>query len=179
MRTFNPLQRLILAGRIGAERMTGTPPVGAQQTMESSEGPIVAVGGVRSLRGYYDDRFLGPGKLVGGVEARYGLLWAPRLLEVKLFAFYDAGRVLVRGNRFGSRAMACTRRWAAASGWLCCAIRCWCSRWARAGEGSQFSFADELELTDLADLHSSFFQLGDIGIERHRLLSVGVHPPCR
>ena len=94
----HPLQRLILAGRIGAERMTGTPPVGAQQTMESSEGPIVAVGGVRSLRGYYDDRFLGPGKLVGGVEARYGLLWAPRLLEVKLFAFYDAGRVFGPGE---------------------------------------------------------------------------------
>jgi len=94
----HPLQRLILAGRVAGERMTGTPPVGAQQTMESSEGPIVAVGGLRSLRGYYDDRFLGPGKLVGGVEARYGLLWAPRLLEVKLFAFYDAGRVFGPGE---------------------------------------------------------------------------------
>jgi outer membrane protein assembly factor BamA len=94
----HPLERLILAGRLGAEGMTGTPPVGAQLTMESSEGPIVAVGGVRSLRGYYDDRFLGPGKLVGGVEARYGVLWAPRLLEVKLFAFYDAGRVFGPGE---------------------------------------------------------------------------------
>jgi outer membrane protein assembly factor BamA len=94
----HPLERLILAARVAGERMTGTPPVGAQQTMESSEGSIVAVGGVRSLRGYYDDRFLGPGKLIGGVEARYGLLWAPRLLEVKLFAFYDAGRVFGPGE---------------------------------------------------------------------------------
>lgn len=94
----HPIERLVLAGRLGMERMTGTPPVGAQQTMESSEGPIVAVGGVRSLRGYYDDRFLGPGKLVGGIEARYGVLWAPRLLEVKLFAFYDAGRVFGPGE---------------------------------------------------------------------------------
>ncbi len=94
----HPLERLILAARVGGEKMTGTPPLGAQQTMETSEGPIVAIGGYRSLRGYYDARFVGPGKLVGGVEARYGLLWAPRLLEVKLFAFYDAGRVFGPGE---------------------------------------------------------------------------------
>jgi outer membrane protein assembly factor BamA len=94
----HPIERLILAGRIGAETMTGTPPLAAQQTMESSEGPMPALGGVRSLRGYYDGRFLGPGKLVGGLEARYGLMWAPRLLEVKLFAFYDAGRVFGPGE---------------------------------------------------------------------------------
>ena len=41
---------------------------------------------------------MGPGKLLGGIEARYGLIWAPRLLEVKLFAFYDAGRVFGPGE---------------------------------------------------------------------------------
>jgi len=41
---------------------------------------------------------VGPGKIVYGAEARYGLLWAPRLLEVKLFAFYDAGRVFGDGE---------------------------------------------------------------------------------
>ena len=94
----HPLQRLILAGRLGGESITGTAPLAVQQTMETSEGPVVALGGVRSLRGYYDGRFVGPGKIVGGVEARYGLLWAPRLLEVKLFAFYDAGRVFGPGE---------------------------------------------------------------------------------
>ncbi len=94
----HPLERLILAGRIGAENVTGTVPLSVQQTMESSEGQIVALGGVRSLRGYYDGRFLGAGKLVGGLEARYGLLWAPRLLELKLIAFYDAGRVFDPGE---------------------------------------------------------------------------------
>ena len=73
-------------------------PLAAQLTMETSEGPVVALGGHRSLRGYHDGRFVGPGKLVGGVEARYGLLWAPRLLELKLFAFYDAGRVFSAGE---------------------------------------------------------------------------------
>jgi hypothetical protein len=35
---------------------------------------------------------------VGGLEARYGLKWAPRLFEIKLFAFYDAGRVFAPGE---------------------------------------------------------------------------------
>lgn len=94
----HPLERLVLAARIAGERMTGSPPVSAQLTMESSEGPFGAVGGLRSLRGHHDGRFVGPGKLVGGIEARYGLLWAPRLLEVKLLAFYDAGRVFGPGE---------------------------------------------------------------------------------
>lgn len=94
----HPLSRLVVAARVAGERMTGTPPLSAQLTMESSEGPFVALGGVRSLRGYHDGRFVGPGKLLGGVEARYGLIWAPRLLEVKLYAFYDAGRVFSAGE---------------------------------------------------------------------------------
>jgi outer membrane protein assembly factor BamA len=94
----HPLERLILAARIGGERMTGTPPISAQLTMETSDGPVVAMGGYRSLRGYHDGRFVGPGKIVGGLEARYGLIWAPRLIEIKLFAFYDAGRVFGPGE---------------------------------------------------------------------------------
>jgi outer membrane protein assembly factor BamA len=94
----HPLERLVLAARAGGESMTGTPPLSAQLTMETSEGPVVALGGYRSLRGYHDGRFVGPGKILGGVEARYGLIWAPRVLEVKLFAFYDAGRVFSRGE---------------------------------------------------------------------------------
>ena len=94
----HPLDRLILAARVGGETITGTAPLAVQQTMETSDGPVVALGGVRSLRGYYPGRFVGPGKIVGGVEARYGLVWAPRVLEVKLFAFYDAGRVFGPGE---------------------------------------------------------------------------------
>jgi outer membrane protein assembly factor BamA len=94
----HPLEKLMLAGRLGAERMTGSPPLAAQVTLESSEGPTTALGGYRSLRGYYDARFVGPGKLVASVEARYAVLWAPRLLEVKLVAFYDAGRVFGPGE---------------------------------------------------------------------------------
>jgi outer membrane protein assembly factor BamA len=92
------LERLVLAGRLGAEGMGGTPPFAAQQEMESSDGPFVAVGGYHSLRGFYDGRFTGPGKLIGGLEARYALVWAPSVLELKLVAFYDAGRVFAPGE---------------------------------------------------------------------------------
>jgi outer membrane protein assembly factor BamA len=99
MRVYvHPLERLVLAARLGGESITGTAPLGALQTFETSDGPARALGGYRSLRGYRDGRFVGPGKLMGGVEARYGLLWAPRLLEIKLFAFYDAGRVFGPGE---------------------------------------------------------------------------------
>ncbi len=94
----HPLERLVIAARVAAEDINGTAPLAAQLTMETSDGPVVALGGHRSLRGYHDGRFVGPGKLVGGIEARYGLLWAPRLLEVKLFAFYDWGRVFGPGE---------------------------------------------------------------------------------
>jgi outer membrane protein assembly factor BamA len=96
---FHPIERLVLAARIAGEGITGSPPVSAQLTMESSDGPYVAVGGYRSLRGYHDGRFVGPGKLLGGVEARYGVIWAPRLLEIKLVAFYDFGRVFGSGEK--------------------------------------------------------------------------------
>jgi outer membrane protein assembly factor BamA len=95
---LHPFEKLMFAARLAGERMTGSPPVAAQLTMESSEGPFIALGGYRSLRGYYDARFVGPGKLVGGAELRYALVWAPRVLEVKLVAFYDWGRVFATGE---------------------------------------------------------------------------------
>jgi outer membrane protein assembly factor BamA len=97
---LRPLERLTVAARLAGERMTGRPPVAVQMTMESSERPFVALGGYRTLRGYYDGRFTGPGKLLGGLEARYALLWAPTILEVKLVGFVDAGRVFGEGEEF-------------------------------------------------------------------------------
>ena len=95
---LHPFERVMVAARLAGERMTGSPPVSAQLTMESSEGPLIALGGYRSLRGYYDARFVGPGKLAAGVEVRYALMWSPRVLEVKLVAFYDCGRVFAPGE---------------------------------------------------------------------------------
>ena len=90
----------MLAGRVVGERMSGGPSISVMQVIESSARPYVGVGGYRSLRGYYDSRFIGPGKLLGGLEARYALLYAPTILEVKLVGFYDVGRVFGSGNAF-------------------------------------------------------------------------------
>ena len=95
---FHPLEKLVLAGRLVGERMSGAPSISAMQVIESSGRPYVGVGGYRSLRGYYDSRFIGPGKLLGGLEVRYALLYAPTILEVKLVGFYDVGRVFGSGS---------------------------------------------------------------------------------
>jgi outer membrane protein assembly factor BamA len=78
--------------------MSGHPPLAVQQEMESSELPFVALGGYTSLRGFYDGRFTGPGKLLGGVEARYAVIAMGDAVELKLVAFYDAGRVFGPGE---------------------------------------------------------------------------------
>lgn len=96
----HPVERLVMAARIAGEDMGGTPPIAAQQWMESSARPFVAVGGYRSLRGFYDARFLGPAKLLAGAEIRYAVVLSPTLVEVKIVAFYDAGRVFGPGESF-------------------------------------------------------------------------------
>lgn len=97
---INPVETLTIAARLAGETMGGGPPVALQMTMESSERPYTAVGGFKSLRGYYDGRFTGAGKLLGGVEVRYAVLWAPSLFELKLVGFYDAARVFGPGEDF-------------------------------------------------------------------------------
>ncbi|HXF94616.1 MAG TPA: BamA/TamA family outer membrane protein [Gemmatimonadales bacterium] len=95
----HPVERWILAARVAGERLSGDPPLAAQSVLESSGDPVAAVGGYRSLRGYPEGRFTGSGKLLAGVEARYALLLVSPY-ELKLFGFYDAGRVFGPGERF-------------------------------------------------------------------------------
>ena len=93
-----PLEKLTIALRIAGEDIEGAPPLPALTNLESSDRPTETLGGYRSLRGYYEGRWAGPGKLLGSIEARYALLWAPTLLEVKLVVFYEAGRVFAPGE---------------------------------------------------------------------------------
>jgi hypothetical protein len=94
----HPFEKLVLAGRLLGERMSGSPSVSVLQTIESSGRPYISLGGYRSLRGYYDSRFIGSDKLLGGVEVRYALLYAPTIFELKLVGFYDTGRVFGPGG---------------------------------------------------------------------------------
>jgi outer membrane protein assembly factor BamA len=96
----HPLKRLVLAARLAGEGTGGNPPLATQLEMESSDLPFIAVGGYHSLRGYYDARFIGPGKLLGGLEMRYAPVWAPSVVELLIVGFYDCGRVFAPGERF-------------------------------------------------------------------------------
>ena len=97
---LRPAERLWLAARAAGERMTGDPSLGTLLSMETSDEPFAAVGGHRSLRGYYDSRFAGPGKLLATLDARYAVVWNPTIVEVKVGGFYDVGRVFGPGERF-------------------------------------------------------------------------------
>jgi outer membrane protein assembly factor BamA len=97
---IRPAEKLTFALRLAGEQVSGTAPLTALTTMESSERQAVTMGGYTSLRGYYESRWAGPGKLLGNIEARYALLWAPTLLEVKLVVFYEAGRVFDAGEQW-------------------------------------------------------------------------------
>ena len=96
----SPVERLTIAARVGGESMARSPHVAAQMVMEGSERAFIAVGGFPSLRGYYDGRYTGRGKLLGGLEARYAILWAPTLFELKIVGFYETGRVFGPGEAF-------------------------------------------------------------------------------
>jgi len=96
----HPWKRLVVAARLAGEGAGGSPPLAAQVEMESSERPFVALGGYRSLRGYYDARFVGPGKLLGGLEVRYAPLVTPSLFELVIVGFCDTRRVFGPGESF-------------------------------------------------------------------------------
>lgn len=96
----HPIAPVVLAARVAGEGMGGRPPLDAQLEMESSEQPFIAVGGYHSLRGYYDARFAGPGKLLGGAELRLMPLVAPSVVEIVIVGFYDVGRVFAPGEGF-------------------------------------------------------------------------------
>jgi outer membrane protein assembly factor BamA len=96
----HPLKRLVIAARVAGETTGGNSPLAAQLEMESSELPFFAVGGYYSLRGYRNGRFIGPGKLLGGLEVRYAPVWAPTVAELQIVGFYDAGRVFGRAESF-------------------------------------------------------------------------------
>jgi len=96
----SPSSRLTLAGRVAGEEMTGTPPVAEQLQMESNEQSFLALGGYHSLRGFYDARFIGADKLLGGIEARYALVSSPTVVKLVLGGFYDTGRVFDPGESF-------------------------------------------------------------------------------
>lgn len=84
--------KLVFAGRVSFVHSAGTLPFFEYRNMWSTEGGLSGLGGRTTLRGYMQDRFVGPNMGFGNLELRY------RFLELPGFTFniaplFDFGRV--------------------------------------------------------------------------------------
>lgn len=86
----------VLAGRIVAAGMGGTPPLDARFNLEMWEQQVRAYGGDQSNRGTKDGRFLGTDALFVNTEVRHDLLNVGNYGALTLLAYFDAGRVFER-----------------------------------------------------------------------------------
>lgn len=83
----------VLAGRLVAAGMGGTPPLDARFNLEMWERQVRAYGGDQSNRGMSDGRFLGTDALFVNTEIRHDLLNVGDYGAITLLAYFDAGRV--------------------------------------------------------------------------------------
>ncbi|MBI4503739.1 MAG: BamA/TamA family outer membrane protein [Gemmatimonadetes bacterium] len=92
-------ENLLLAGRFVAQGMGGTPRLGSYYLMEASDHPYFGLGGSMSHRALTDNRYLGSGKLLVNLDARYHVINLPRTARVTILGFLDLGRVF-QGESF-------------------------------------------------------------------------------
>ena len=90
---WSPSPLLILAARVVAQVMGGTPRLGTFYLIEGGTRFYNTLGGSASHRALRANRFLGRDQLLGNLEARYTLAAIPTLYRISLLGFFDAGRV--------------------------------------------------------------------------------------
>lgn len=83
----------VLAARVLAQGMGGTPRVGSYQLIEASDRPFTGMGGALSHRALAANRFLGRNKILLNLDARYHVVNLPRAARASIMVFLDAGRV--------------------------------------------------------------------------------------
>jgi Omp85 superfamily domain len=83
----------LLAGRIAASGMGGTPTLQARFTLPAWNDDIHVLGGESSHRSFDTGRFAGKGVLFGNFEVRHDVLPFGDLGALTVLAFLDAGRV--------------------------------------------------------------------------------------
>lgn len=94
----SPHRKVVLAARLLGQTMRGNPRIGSYGLIESSDRPLVGVGGESSHRALMDQRFLGPDKLLANADLRYDLMSEETLYALTAVAFLDAGRVFEKGK---------------------------------------------------------------------------------
>ncbi len=85
--------RLVVAGRVLGQTMSGAPPLGSFYLIEASDQPVFGLGGAQSHRALFRRRLLDADKLLASLDVRYDLAGVPTLFAVTLLGFLDAGRV--------------------------------------------------------------------------------------
>jgi hypothetical protein len=96
----------VLAARVAASNITGTPSFNSRFEIPTWEDPIAVYGGYSSNRGFPGGRFVGSGVVFGSVELRQDFLPIGELAAGSLVLFMDAGRVFEGDNfTFDGKAM--------------------------------------------------------------------------
>jgi len=86
-------ERLVVAGRVLGQGMTGTPPIGSLYLIEASDEPFYGIGGPESHRAIERRRLLGADKLLANFDVRYDVVSLPTVASLTVVGFLDAGRV--------------------------------------------------------------------------------------
>jgi len=97
------LPRLVVAWRAAWSATQGTTPLFDAATFGFLDGRTEALGGSWTLRGFKENRFVGPGVALANTELRYDaaetVVWGQQFLFTPV-AFADAGRVFDRAGSF-------------------------------------------------------------------------------
>ncbi|HET7601472.1 MAG TPA: BamA/TamA family outer membrane protein [Gemmatimonadales bacterium] len=88
----------VLAARVAASDIHGTPPLAALLALPTWESPVEVYGGNHTNRGLDGQRFTGTGVLMGSAEARQYLATIKHAVTIGVVGFVDAGRVF-QGER--------------------------------------------------------------------------------
>jgi outer membrane protein assembly factor BamA len=94
----SPREGTVIAARLAASGMGGTPTLNARYIIPAWEDQISVLGGQYSHRSFDTGRFAGTGVLFGNLEVRHDLLSLGDLGAITLLGFVDAGRVFEGEN---------------------------------------------------------------------------------
>jgi hypothetical protein len=95
---ISPREGTVIAARLAASGMGGTPTLNARYIIPAWEDQISVLGGQYSHRSFDTGRFAGTGVLFGNLEVRHDLLSLGDLGAITLLGFVDAGRVFEGEN---------------------------------------------------------------------------------
>jgi hypothetical protein len=83
----------VVAARVAASDLHGSPPLAARLRIPAWESPIRAYGGSSGNRGLKGNRLAGTGVLMGNLEVRQTITTIQHALTVGVLGFVDGGRV--------------------------------------------------------------------------------------